>query len=61
MRLKSGSKTWVGCTVCRVEIRNGYKILVDRPEGKELPGRLRHRWEDNITMDLKEMGWRAVD
>ena len=31
--------------------------LVGKPEGKRLLGRFRHRWEYDIKMDLKEMGW----
>jgi hypothetical protein len=37
--------------------RNPYRILVGRPEGKRPLGRHRHRWEDNIKMDCKEIGW----
>jgi hypothetical protein len=33
-----------------------YRILVGRSEGKRPLGRPRHRWEDNIKMDLREMG-----
>jgi hypothetical protein len=33
-----------------------YKILVGKPEGKRPLGRPRRRWEDNIEMDLKEIG-----
>jgi len=32
-----------------------------KPEGKRLLGRPRRRWEDNIKMDLKEVGWRGMD
>jgi hypothetical protein len=32
-----------------------------KPEGRRPPGRLRRRWEDNIKMDLKEMGWWDMD
>jgi hypothetical protein len=32
------------------------KILVSKPEGKKPLRRHRHRWEDNIKMDLKETG-----
>jgi hypothetical protein len=39
------------------EMRNPYKILVGKPEGKTSLRRLRHRWEDNIKMDLREIGW----
>jgi hypothetical protein len=34
-----------------------YRILVGRPEGRRQVGRPRHRWEDNIKMDLKKVGW----
>jgi hypothetical protein len=37
--------------------RNAYQILVGKPEGKTSPGRSRHRWEDNIKIDLTEIGW----
>jgi hypothetical protein len=33
-----------------------YRVLVGRPEGKRPLGRPRHRWEDNIRMDLREIG-----
>jgi hypothetical protein len=39
------------------EGRCAYRILVWRPEGRRLLGRLRRRWEDNIKMDLQEVGW----
>jgi len=42
-------------------MRNAYKILVRKPEGKRLLGRPRHRWEDNIGMDLREIGWEGVN
>jgi hypothetical protein len=35
------------------EKRGAYRILVGRPEGRRLLGRPRHRWEDNIKMDLE--------
>jgi hypothetical protein len=37
-------------------VRNAYKILVGKPEGKRTLGRPRHRWEDTIKMDVREMG-----
>jgi hypothetical protein len=33
-----------------------YRVLVRRPEGKRPLGRPRHRWEDNIKIDLREIG-----
>jgi hypothetical protein len=34
---------------------------VGKPEGKRSLGRLTHRWEDNIKMDLTEIGWGSMD
>jgi len=42
-------------------IRNAYKISVGKPEGKRPFGRVRRRWEDNIRMDLREIGWEPAD
>jgi hypothetical protein len=38
-----------------------YRVLVGKPEGKRPLGRPRHRWEDNIRMDLQEVGWGCED
>jgi hypothetical protein len=37
------------------------RILVGKPEGKTPLGRLRRTWEDNIKMDLSEIGWGGMD
>jgi hypothetical protein len=37
-------------------IRNVYEISVGKPKGKRAVGRPRCRWEDNIRMDLREIG-----
>jgi hypothetical protein len=34
---------------------------VGKPEGKRPLGRLRRRWEDNIRMALRKIGWRGID
>jgi hypothetical protein len=34
-------------------------ILFEKPEGERPLGRPRHRWEDNIKMDIKKIGWRC--
>ena len=39
--------------------RSTFKILTGKPTGKRLLGRLRSRWEDNIRMDLEEIGINA--
>jgi hypothetical protein len=41
--------------------RNAYRILVVKPEGKRPLGRPRRRWEDNIGIDLREIGWGDMD
>jgi hypothetical protein len=41
--------------------RNAYSISVGKSEGKRTLGRPRHRWVDNIKMDLREIGWDAMD
>ena len=41
---------------CMEEERGVHKVLVEKPEGKRPLGRPRRRWEDNIKMDLQEMG-----
>jgi hypothetical protein len=38
------------------EWRGVYRVLVGKPEGKRPLGRPRRRWEDNIKMDLQEVG-----
>jgi hypothetical protein len=43
------------------EKRNAYRILVGKPEGKRPLERQRHRWVDNIKMDLREIGWYGMD
>jgi hypothetical protein len=40
---------------------NAYRILVGKQEGKRQLGRPRHRWEDDIRMDLREIGWVGMD
>jgi hypothetical protein len=42
-------------------MRNAYRILVGKPEGKRPLGRPRRRWVYNIKMDLLEIGWGGVD
>jgi hypothetical protein len=53
--IKSRRMRWVGHVAHMGKGRSVYSVLVGRPEGKRPLGRLRHRWEANIKMDLREM------
>jgi hypothetical protein len=52
---------WAGHVARLWEKRNAYRIFVGKSEGKRPLGRPRHRWEDNIKMDLREILWGDVD
>jgi len=43
------------------ERRVAVRVLVGKHEGKRLFGRPRHRWEDNIKMNLQEVGYGGMD
>jgi hypothetical protein len=48
----------MGQVACIGEKRCVYRVLVRKPEGKRPLGRPRRKWEDNIKMDLQELGLR---
>jgi hypothetical protein len=50
---------WAGHVALMGEERKVYKVLVRKPEGKRPLGRPRHRWENGIRMDLREIAWRV--
>jgi len=52
---------WAGYVVRMGERRCVYRILVGKPEGKRPLGRLRRRWEENIKIDLQEVGCEYMD
>ena len=56
--IKSRRLRWAGHVARMEDGRSAFKILTGTPEGKRPFGRPRHRWEDNIRMDLKEIGIR---
>ena len=45
---------------CTGDRKVAYRVFVGKPEGRRLLGRPRHRWEDNIKMDI-EMGYGRMD
>jgi hypothetical protein len=50
-----------GDVICMGRTRNAYNILVEKFERKIKLGRPRHRWEDSIRVDLREIGWEGMD
>ena len=52
---------WAGHVTRMGERRGVYRVLVGKPEGKWPLGRPRRRWEDNIKMDLQEVGRGVMD
>ena len=54
--VKSRRMRWAGHVARMVEDRGVHRVLVGKPEGKRPLGRPRRRWEDNIEMDLHEVG-----
>jgi hypothetical protein len=54
--IKSRRMWWAGHVARMGERRGAYRVLVGRPEGKRPVERPRRRWEDNIKMDLGEIG-----
>jgi hypothetical protein len=48
---------WTGYVAGMGAKRNGYRILVGKPEGKRPLSRPRRRWVENVKMHLREIGW----
>ncbi|KAJ4446519.1 hypothetical protein ANN_13215 [Periplaneta americana] len=59
--LNPSSLRWMGYAARMGKSRNANRVLVGRPEGKRLLVRARRRWEDNIKMDLRELGYDSRD
>jgi hypothetical protein len=59
--IKSRRMRWAGHVARIGEGRGVYSVLVGKPEGKRPLGRPRRRWEDNIRMDLHEVGCGCED
>ena len=54
--VKSRIMRWAGHVAGMGDGRDVHRVLVGKPEGNRPLGRPRHRWEDNIKMDLREVG-----
>ena len=59
--IKSRRMRWAGHVARMGEERGVYRVLLGKPEGKRPLGRPRRRWEDNIRMDLQEVGCGYMD
>jgi hypothetical protein len=59
--IKARRMRWAGHVACMGEVRIAHNILVGRPEGRRPLERPKRRWEDNIKMDLREIGFGDVD
>jgi len=59
--VKSRRMRWAGHVARMGERRDVYRVLVGKPEGKRPLGRPRRRWEDNIKLDLQEVGCGGMD
>jgi hypothetical protein len=59
--IKSRRLRWAGHVARMGERRCAYRVLAGKPEGRRPLGRPRRRWEDNIKMDLREVGWGGMD
>jgi hypothetical protein len=57
--IKSRRIRWAGHMARMGERRVAYRVLVERSEGRRPLGRPRRRWENNIKIDLQEVGWGA--
>jgi hypothetical protein len=55
--IKSRRMRWEGHVARMGATKNVYKMLAGKPEARKPLGRPRRRWEDNVSMDLREIGW----
>jgi hypothetical protein len=56
---KSRKMRWAGHVAHMGERRGACGVLLVKPKGRRPLGKPRHRWEDNIKMDLQPVGWGA--
>jgi hypothetical protein len=60
-QIKSRRMRWAGHVARMGKERNVYRVLVGKPEGRRPLGRPRHKWENEIRVDLREIGWGSVE
>jgi hypothetical protein len=59
--IKSRTLRWAGNVAHMGNRRGVYRVLVGKPEGKRPLRRTKHRWEDNIKIDLQKVGCGSMD
>ena len=59
--IKSRRMRWAGLVACMGNRRGAYRVLVGRRELKRPLWRPGHRWEDNIKIDVEEVGWGGMN
>jgi hypothetical protein len=59
--IKSRRMRWIRHVAHMTNKRNACRILVGRQDGKRPLGRPRYRWEDNVKMGFREIGWCGMD
>jgi hypothetical protein len=59
--IKTRRLRWAEHVARMGERRGAYRALVGKPEGRKPLGRPRRRWEDNIKIKLREVGWAGMD
>ena len=59
--LKSRRLSWAGHVARMEQFRNAYRVFVGKPESKRPLGRPRRRWEGNIKINLREVGFDPRD
>jgi hypothetical protein len=60
-QIKSRRMRWERHVANTGEATNMYKVLMGKPEGKRPFGIPRRRWQEGITMDLREIAWESVE
>jgi len=59
--IKSRRMRWTGYVARMGDRRCAYRVSVGKSDGRRTRGRPRRRWEDDIKVDLHEMGWAGMN
>jgi hypothetical protein len=59
--IKSRRMGWARHVTHKGAVRNAYNSLAGKPKGKRPLGRPRRKWENNMRLELRKLGWESVD